>query len=198
MADQLWGLLDGMNDAGLVASFTFGGRREQSRAFSVPIVIRYVLETCTTVDEGVNILRRVPLQCAYNVTLLDRTGDHATVWLRPGAKPRVTSLRASTNHQGTVNWREHADWTRTIERLDHLEGVLDDAPEAQRLIDAMLAPPMRSTRYDEGFGTLYTAVYRPRDGVAEYRWPGATWRHSFADFREEQFAVDLAARDVQT
>ena len=27
MSDCLWGLLDGMNDAGLAASLTFGGRR---------------------------------------------------------------------------------------------------------------------------------------------------------------------------
>ena len=27
MADQLWGLLDGVNDRGLAVSFTFGGRR---------------------------------------------------------------------------------------------------------------------------------------------------------------------------
>ncbi|MEZ5912154.1 MAG: hypothetical protein R3D84_07965 [Paracoccaceae bacterium] len=28
MSDGLWGLVDGVNDAGLVVSLTFGGRRE--------------------------------------------------------------------------------------------------------------------------------------------------------------------------
>ena len=43
-SDQLWGLLDGINDAGLAVSFTFGGQRTIGRGFSMPIVIRYLLE----------------------------------------------------------------------------------------------------------------------------------------------------------
>ena len=72
MADQLWGLLDGVNDRGLAVSFTFGGRRGVGRGFSIPIVVRYLLETCATVAEGVAALERIPVQAAYNVTLVDR------------------------------------------------------------------------------------------------------------------------------
>ena len=72
MADQLWGLLDGVNDRGLAVSFTFGGRRGAGRGFSIPIVVRYLLETCSTVADGVAALTRIPVQAAYNVTLVDR------------------------------------------------------------------------------------------------------------------------------
>ena len=125
MADQLWGLLDGVNDRGLAVSFTFGGRRCAGRGFSIPIVVRYVLETCATVAEGVAALKRIPVQAAYNVTLLDRHADHATVWLAPGEATRVTEHRVATNHQGVVDWPEYARWTRTVERFDHLDGLLD-------------------------------------------------------------------------
>jgi predicted choloylglycine hydrolase len=189
IADQLWGLLDGVNDRGLAVSFAFGGRRCFGRGFGIPIVIRYILETCTTIEEGIAALERIPVQGAYNVTLVDRHRHHATVWLAPGEPPRVTSDRAATNHQGVVDWPEYARWTRTVERLDHLEELLkhDDAG----VIGGMLEPPMRSTDYEGGFGTLYTAVYWPGAGAVEFHWPGTTWRHSFEAFREGTLIVGL-------
>ena len=48
MSDCLWGLLDGVNDAGLAVSLTFGGRRDVGDGFGIPIVVRYLLEVCTT------------------------------------------------------------------------------------------------------------------------------------------------------
>ena len=189
MADQLWGLLDGVNDRGLAVSFTFGGRRGAGRGFSIPIVVRYLLETCSTVADGVAALTRIPVQAAYNVTLVDSDGDHATVWLHPDEPPRVTADRAATNHQGVVDWPEYARWTRTVERLDHLDGLLSDHTDG--VIAELLRPPLRSTDYDGGFGTLYTAVYRPGAGEVDYHWPAATWRHSLADFEEETLVVEM-------
>ncbi|MDA0164952.1 C45 family autoproteolytic acyltransferase/hydrolase [Solirubrobacter ginsenosidimutans] len=189
MADQLWGLLDGVNDHGLAMSFTFGGRRCAGRGFSIPIVVRYVLETCATVADGVAALKRIPVQAAYNVTLLDRHGDHATVWLAPGEATRVTEHRVATNHQGVVDWPEYARWTRTVERFDHLDGLLDR--DAEAVLAGMLQPPLRSADYEGGFGTLYTAVYRPESGEVAYHWPGATWRHSLEVFHEGAFDVEL-------
>jgi len=43
MLDCLWGLLDGINDAGLAVSLTFGGRPQVGEGFGIPLVIRYVL-----------------------------------------------------------------------------------------------------------------------------------------------------------
>ena len=58
MSDCLWGLLDGMNDAGLVVSLTFGGRRVLGDGFGIPVVVRYLLETCSTVAEARAALAR--------------------------------------------------------------------------------------------------------------------------------------------
>jgi hypothetical protein len=40
-------------------------------------------------------------------------------------------------------------------------------------------------------GTLYTAVYKPARGSAEYRWPGLAWEHSFDRFREGSRTIRL-------
>jgi hypothetical protein len=39
------------------------------------------------------------------------------------------------------------------------------------LIQAFLRSPLRHTRYREGHGTAYIAVYRAVDGVVDYCWP---------------------------
>jgi predicted choloylglycine hydrolase len=52
MSDCLWGLLDGVNDAGLAASLTFGGRPTVGDGFGIPLVIRYVLEVCADVTHA--------------------------------------------------------------------------------------------------------------------------------------------------
>ncbi len=83
--DCLWGLVDGVNDGGLAVSLTFGGRREVGVGFGVPIVIRYILEVCDDVEDGIAVLGRIPHQVSYNVTLV------RSVWPRRdrarGARP---------------------------------------------------------------------------------------------------------------
>src|SRR4029078_6489913 len=43
MSDCLWGLLDGINDAGLSMSLAFGGRRATGPGFAMPLIARYLL-----------------------------------------------------------------------------------------------------------------------------------------------------------
>lgn len=55
MADCVWGALDGMNDSGLAISIAYGGRLVQGDGFGITIVLRYVLETCATVEDTYNL-----------------------------------------------------------------------------------------------------------------------------------------------
>ena len=179
-SDCLWGLLDGMNDDGLVASLTFAGERGSGTGFGIPLVIRYVLETAGTIAEGVRALRRVPVHMAYNVMLMDRHGRRCTVLVRPGAPAEVFDLPAVTNHRGTSpRDPAHAARFRSVERQRALFDLLDNAPGPDAAIDAFLRPPLYNTDFDHGFGTLYTAAYRPAAGTVEYAWPGSRWTVGF-------------------
>jgi len=60
-----------------------------------------------------------------------------------------------------------------------------------RLAASFMEPPLYSTAYSRGFGTLYTADYRPAEGVVTYHWPGATWTQSFAAFRDCTFTASF-------
>jgi predicted choloylglycine hydrolase len=183
MSDCLWGLLDGVNDAGLAASLTFGGRRAVGDGFGIPLVIRYLLETCETVAQARAALARLPVHAAQNVTLLDRTGAVVTACLSPDRRPEFSHVPAATNHQRTDDWPDYARAVRTFERERYLLELLR-APETTResLVEAFLEPPLYSTAFAHGFGTIYTAAYYPAEGRAEYRWPGFSWSQSFDDF----------------
>jgi predicted choloylglycine hydrolase len=69
-AQRPWGgCLDGMNEDGLVASLAAGGNRTQGLGFSVILLLRYVLETCTGVNQAIAALSRIPIALSQNVTL---------------------------------------------------------------------------------------------------------------------------------
>lgn len=178
MSDGLFGLVDGINDAGLAISLTFGGRTIVGDGFGVPIILRYILEFCTDAKSAVEVLQRVPCHMAYNVTVVDKRGDHATVFLSPDRKALVTDHRVATNHQEHVEWHRHARATATVERERFLlqRLTLHDEP-AKRFIGAFQRPPLYSTAFGRGFGTVYTAVYWPKKGRATYLWPGVEWQH---------------------
>jgi predicted choloylglycine hydrolase len=126
----------------------------------------------------VQVLRRVPVHMSYNVTALDRDGRRATVYLAPDRPARVTDLAVATNHQGEVEWAPYVAAIRSVERQDFLEELLAAGAGASDVVAACLRSPLYATRFHEGFGTLYTAEYRPADGLVRYHWPDRTWEHS--------------------
>jgi predicted choloylglycine hydrolase len=188
MSDCIWGLLDGVNDAGLSMSLAFGGRRATAPGFAMPLVVRYLLESCDTTGEAVSTLARLPVQASYNLTILDRAGEAATAHVAPDRPLSIGKTVVATNHQHVVEWPEHAEAVRSEERERHM---LDLIAKGDLAVDRFLEPPLYSTDYDDGFGTLYTAAYRPASGAVEYRWPGLRWRQSCDAFEEGIRAVRL-------
>jgi predicted choloylglycine hydrolase len=175
------GCTDGMNEDGLAASLTFGGSPAMGRGFAVILMLRYVLETCRHVDDAVSALSRIPIAQSQNVTLLDRSGAYATLFLGPDRVPAVTADRVCTNHQETVVWPEHGAMSRTLARRDALVGLLaEPGMTLDLLAESLLAPPLYS-RW-AGSPTVYTAIYRPAEGRVDYLWPGKRWRQSIDHF----------------
>ncbi len=194
MLDCLWGLLDGVNDAGLAVSLTFGGRPQVGEGFGIPLVIRYVLEVCGTVDEAIRVLRRIPVHMSYNVTVLDRDDRWATVYLAPDRPARVTDRAVTTNHQGEVEWAPYAAAIRSVERAERLEELLADGSDVPGVVAACLRSPLYATRFHEGFGTLYTAEYRPAEGMVRYHWPERTWEHALDQVQGGSIQVQLGGQ----
>jgi predicted choloylglycine hydrolase len=191
MSDCLWGLLDGMNDAGLAVSLAFGGRQVVGCGFGVPLVVRYVLEVCDTVAEAREVLARLPYHLVHTLTVVDRSGDVVTAYLSPDRGAVFRDVGVATNHQDDVEWHEHAQATRSLERERVIEAALVDATDPQAFVSAFLESPVYSAAYESGMGTLYTAVYDPGSGSVEFRWPGVAWKHSFEHIREGRRVIRL-------
>ncbi|MDL2076208.1 C45 family autoproteolytic acyltransferase/hydrolase [Streptomyces sp. GXMU-J15] len=183
MQDGGWGLLDGMNDAGLAVSLTFGGRFVHGPGFAILIVLRYLLETCDTVDQAVAKLRTVPIAIPQNVTLVDRERA-VTVHVGPDIPLTETPDACAANHQHLPVPEEQERFSRTQERLHTIRAAGPD-------VAAMLKPPLYQTAYDEGLGTVYTAHYRPAEGRLTCYWPNDSWEQSFARFTPGSRTVTL-------
>jgi predicted choloylglycine hydrolase len=181
-SDCLWGLVDGMNDAGLAVSLAFGGRAVAGPGFGIPLVLRYVLEVCDSADQARRTLARLPVHMAYNVTVADRAGDYFTAFLSPASEPVFTASPVATNLEPAVGTGTMAAPGSRV-RHDLLASLVYDTDlDLEQLVTRFLEPPLHSTAYELGFGTLYTAVYRPTDLAIEYRWRGSSWKHSIGSF----------------
>ncbi|MGZ4627326.1 C45 family autoproteolytic acyltransferase/hydolase [Oryzihumus sp.] len=190
-SDCLWGLLDGMKRGRLVVSLAFGGVPGSAPGFAIPLVVRYLLEVAGSVREARAALDRIPVAMAYNLTMTDATGEAGTAFVAPGRAPEHSPAPVATNHRGrTPEDPDHARRFRSVERHRHLGDLLKRSLEPDEVAEAFLLPPLHSRSYSEGFGTLYTAVYRPLEGRVDYRWPGKTWTRTF-DAPDETTDVEL-------
>lgn len=190
-SDCLMGVLDGMNEGGLAISLTFGGRSTLGYGFGIPFILRYILEFCTTVKEALEVLHRVPSHMSYNVTLADRSGQYRTVQIAPDKKTLVFESGYATNHQGEINWKETVDINKTGERATFLQAILNRGFSIDKLTKVFLSPPLYNTNFAEGYGTIYTAVYKPIEGIVELHWPNEKMIQTFDNFIEEYKVINF-------
>ncbi len=185
ITDHIIGLVDGINEDGLAVSLTFGGRKVVGQGFGISFILRYVLEFCSNLQEAIEVLTHIPSHMAYNVTVLDKSGAFKTVLLSPDSSPAITNVAYTTNHQESIHWPENARFNRTMERSLFLKNLLENKElTANNLSQAFLHPPLYNKRYQEGFGTLFTSIYRPVKGSVQLRWPKEDVYQSFNNFTE--------------
>jgi len=193
MVDCLWGVLDGINEDGLALSLSFGGRTAVGKGFGIPIVMRYALEFAKTTSEAVKIFERVPVHMSYTISAVDRAGRSATIFVNPDRPTETVDQLVSTNHQHQVEWQRHATATRSVERAAALQATSDSSAMADAALAAFFQPPLFQTSYEKGYGTLYTALYRPLDASCELVWRDGKWLQSCADFRDGTRTIQLGA-----
>lgn len=191
VTDCLWGVLDGMNEHGLAVSLAFGGRKAVGEGFGIALILRYILEICQTTKEAAGVLRRVPVQLAYNVAVVDRGGHYATAFLAPDREAIISRPPVSANHQGKVEWRsEHERVWQTARREAILVAALHEPKQTLAgITQHFLQPPVYRPTHHSGWSTLYTAAYYPETGETEWRWSNHVWPQSFTAFAEGERTV---------
>lgn len=184
MVEFLWGLSDGINDAGLSIALAYGGRQETGRGFGITTILRYVLETCETVPQALRVLQRVPSHMPYNVVVADASGAGASVEMYAGGGAKVQPRLVATNHQTDGSTPDRGSFTRTFERSKHLVSVLSEGVTPSALANQFTQAPLKQDRYAEGFGTLFTAEYAPKRRKMTLHWDDEVWLQSIDTFEE--------------
>lgn len=162
--------------------------------FGIPVILRYVLETCATTADACVVLGRVPSHMAYNVSVVDRSGAHAVAYLRPDAETEIVHEAVSTNHQRRIEWPEYVSRTGSVERKSVARAALRETTDTSGLVERFLAPPLFVTDYEGWHGTLYTIAYLPAEGAAHVHWRGASVAQRIDDFTEREFDVPYHPR----
>ena len=199
MVEFLWGLSDGINDAGLSVALAYGGGSRTGRGFGICLILRYVLETCTTVAEAVAVLERIPSHMDYNLVLADRTGDTASIEMIAGGGIRKMPHAHATNHQHGDTAPARPEFTKTHERYAHLEALTGgEATTPSTLAEQFLQSPLFQTNHAQGFGTLFTAEYDPAACTMALHWPTDTWTQSMDAFVEGSRTVNYDTASSET
>jgi predicted choloylglycine hydrolase len=185
MSDCGWGLMDGVNDAGLAVSISFGGRREVGDGFGIGLIVRALLQSAATTVEAVDRLVRIPVQMSYNVAIVDAIGDRRVVHIAPDRPARISYDVTVANRQGQTEWPEHAEYCNTVEREQRLVELAEALTvSAQDLEGAFLTPPLFRPLIDSTWGTVYTVAYEPLSGAMTLLWPDDRWDLSVHAFDE--------------
>jgi predicted choloylglycine hydrolase len=76
---------EGINQAGLVAAMTFvmPKLKEIRPGINSVFLVRYILENCKTVHEGIETLKKLPIASSCNIILTDKKGDMVVVECHP-------------------------------------------------------------------------------------------------------------------
>jgi predicted choloylglycine hydrolase len=76
---------EGINNHGLVSAMTFVLPKldEIKPGINSVFLVRYILEKCQTVDEGIRVLRELPITSSCNILLTDRSGKMVVVECNP-------------------------------------------------------------------------------------------------------------------
>jgi predicted choloylglycine hydrolase len=156
--------------------------------------VRYLLEVTDTVAAATSALRVIPVSMSYNLTMTDRFGVTRTAYVAPGRPPEIRGCPVATNHRfDRPDDPEHAARLRSVERRRHLDDLLARQPHPDQLAEEFLRRPLRNVDFQVGFGTLYTADYRPDARQVHYRWPGTTWTRTF-NSSDAELRIDIPTR----
>lgn len=170
---DIWvGREDGLNEAGLFVAQTRFFYKGLKPGLAFWLVIRLLLDKCATVDEGLELLRRVPHAQGFTYLLADSSGKAVTVeQTLDGIELRYpeNGLLVMTNHAVCSRWAgkevfvppdSHPRYRRLQELLG--SGIVDLSAVKQALQDHQGLVCSHGAHFpNRRFGTIWSLVGRP-------------------------------------
>ncbi|EKN70069.1 hypothetical protein BABA_06821 [Neobacillus bataviensis LMG 21833] len=166
---QILGRHDGVNEEGLVLGLHFVSNSDYAIGISPWTAIRMVLDKCSSIDDAIYMLKKIPHSACYNFSLGDKTGNIAEV----EASPEKVIVRNGQSFMSCVNHfqddmiknKNRISIEGSILRNDYLLSLKDKNYTHRQMFDNFksIHSPVFFTDYNNLFGTLHTFSYSYND-----------------------------------
>ncbi|WP_042147299.1 C45 family autoproteolytic acyltransferase/hydolase [Paucisalibacillus sp. EB02] len=166
---QILGRHDGVNQEGLVAGLHFVSNNDYTKGVSPWTSVRMVLDSCSTTDDAINMLKEIPHSACYNFSIGDKKGNNAEVEVTP----RKVIVRRGQESLTCVNHFQLdmlKDKNRTsiegsVQRNNILLNFISQNLTHSEMFDnfRVTNSPVFFTDYGNLFGTLHTFSYAYQD-----------------------------------
>ncbi|MGE8038109.1 C45 family autoproteolytic acyltransferase/hydolase [Lysinibacillus sp. NPDC093692] len=123
-SDCFIGKVDGINEHGLFVGISSVPHDGIKPGLNFYFAVKYILENCCTVDEGIDVLKRFPSSVANNYLLADPQGNMAVVEVTPNSyqvRLPINNYIHCTNHHESTSLTESWNWSKSKERFETLE-----------------------------------------------------------------------------
>ncbi|WP_242218558.1 C45 family peptidase [Bacillus cereus group sp. BfR-BA-01380] len=165
-SDCFIGKVDGINQYGLFVGITSVPHERIQPGLNFYFAVKYILENCCTVEEGIEVLKSFPSSIANNYLLADPSGNMAVVEVTPdnyNVRLPTNNYIHCTNHHENTSVCESWNWSKSKERFETLELSLK---ENINKINLSIAQSIMSETKghvclnlkEHHFGTLFSVV----------------------------------------
>ncbi|MBD1373539.1 choloylglycine hydrolase [Hazenella sp. IB182357] len=165
-SDCFIGKVDGINTHGLFVGISAVPHEGIQKGINFYFAVKYILENCRTVAEGIEVLRKFPSSVGNNYLLADSSGEMAVVEVAPHHflvnRPNGPYIHC-TNHHARTPASPKWNWSKSKERHVSLDQRLQE--DAQNMTIDIAKSIMSETKghvclnlKKHQFGTLYSVV----------------------------------------
>lgn len=181
---------DGMNEKGLSVGLTFIPIEKVKPGFNVGVLTRFLLEKCTSVNESIEALKKLPIASGGTLTIADKKGDMAVVELHPDEiniiYPNNNYVCATniftSNKMKKYNLSYFDNW-QALERYNTLESSLKKQKYSIKFAQELLSGKYGFIcQYDrtKNADTVWSSIYDMKK-MKIYRVEGNPGRKSFKE-----------------
>lgn len=165
-SDCFIGKVDGINEHGLFVGISSVPHDGIKPGLNFYVAVKYILENCCTVDEGIDVLKRFPSSVANNYLLADPQGNMAVVEVTPNSyqvRLPTNNYIHCTNHHESTSLTESWDWSKSKERFETLDIRLKqnvknmDLAIAQSIMSETKGHVCLNLK-EQQFGTLFSVI----------------------------------------
>jgi len=165
---QVLGRHDGVNSHGLVLGFHFVSNNDYCKGLSAWMAVRMILDTCTSLDDAIYMLKEIPHAACYNFSIGDGKGKIAVVEASPQKiVVRRDEVLTCVNHfqNNELSRKNRLGIEGSIKRDNYLQNCKTHNLTFKQMFDKFRDKnsPMFFTDYDQLFGTLHTFSYSFKD-----------------------------------